>query len=82
MAMKSNIAQKYHYAKLYCTGRNQRESSGVMYRPRPIYRKTSNLKHTLVANKIVDHLDAVGASPVGAAPTKPSLSISYLASQD
>ena len=28
------------------------------------YRKTSNISHTLVANKIVDHSDVVGASPV------------------
>ena len=30
------------------------------------YRKTSNMGHTLVGNKIVD---VFGASPVGAAPT-------------
>ena len=33
------------------------------------YRWTSNINHTLVGNKIVDHSDVVGASPVGAAPT-------------
>ena len=33
------------------------------------YRKTSNIRRTLVGNKIVDHSDVVGASPVGAAPT-------------
>ena len=32
------------------------------------YSKTSNLRRTLVGNKIVDHSDVVGASPVGAAP--------------
>ena len=31
-----------------------------------IYRKTSNISRTLVGNKIVDHSDVVGASPVGA----------------
>ena len=31
-------------------------------------------KGTLVGNKIVDHSDAVGASPVGAAPTTSSFS--------
>ena len=31
------------------------------------YRQTSNMSHTLVDNKFVDHSDAVGASPVGAA---------------
>ena len=34
-----------------------------------IYRQTSNISHTLVGNKIVDHSDVVGASPVGTAPT-------------
>ena len=33
------------------------------------YTHTSNIRRTLVGNKIVDHLDVVGASPVGAAPT-------------
>ena len=36
------------------------------------YRKTSNIRRTLVGNKIVDHSDVVGASPVGAAPTTSS----------
>ena len=39
-----------------------------------IYRKTSNIRLTLVGNKIVDHSDVVGASPVGAAPTTSSFS--------
>ena len=34
-----------------------------------IYRKTSNVRRTLVGNKIVDHSDVVGASPVGAPAT-------------
>ena len=38
------------------------------------YRKTSNISHTLVGNKIVDHSDVVGASAVGAAPTTSSFS--------
>ena len=37
-----------------------------------IYRKTSNLSRILVCNKIVDHSEVVGASPVGAAPTTPT----------
>ena len=37
------------------------------------YLKTSNIRHTL-GNKIVDHSDVVGASPVGAAPTTSSFS--------
>ena len=39
-----------------------------------IYRKTSNISHTLVDNKTVDNSDVVGASPVGAAPTTSSFS--------
>ena len=38
------------------------------------YRKTSNISHTFVGNKIVDHSDVVGPSPVGAAPTISSFS--------
>ena len=33
------------------------------------YCKVSNISRTLVDNKIVDHTEVVGASPVGAAPT-------------
>ena len=38
------------------------------------YCKTSNISHKLVGNKIVDHSDAVGALPVGTAPTTSSFS--------
>ena len=38
------------------------------------YRKTSNIRRTLLGNEIVDHSDIVGASPVGAAPTTSSFS--------
>ena len=38
------------------------------------YSQTTNVSHTLVGNKIVDHSDVVGASPVGAAPTTSSFS--------
>ena len=38
------------------------------------YRKTSNIRSTLVGNEIVDHSDVVGAWPVGAAPTTSSFS--------
>ena len=41
------------------------------------YRKVSNISRTLVGNKIVDHSDVVGASPVGAAPTTSSFSTYY-----
>ena len=36
------------------------------------HRQVSNIRRTLVGNKIVDHSDVVGASPVGAAPTTSS----------
>ena len=39
-----------------------------------IYRQVSNKRRTLVGNTIVDNLDVVGASPVGAAPTTSELS--------
>ena len=32
-----------------------------------MYRQTSDISRTFVGNKIVDHSDVVGASPVGAA---------------
>ena len=38
------------------------------------YRKTSNISHTLLGNKIVDNSDVIGAAPVGAAPTTSSFS--------
>ena len=39
-----------------------------------IYRKVSNIRRTLVGNKIVNHSDVVEASPVGAALTASSFS--------
>ena len=44
------------------------------------YHKISNIRRTLTCNKLVDHSDVVGASPVGAAPTTSSFSTYYLAS--
>ena len=38
------------------------------------YRQASNISRTLVGNKIFDHSDVVGGSPVGAAPTTSSFS--------
>ena len=40
----------------------------------PVYRQTSNIRRTLVGNKLVDNSDVVGASPVAAAPTTSSSS--------
>ena len=45
------------------------------------YRKTSNKRRTLVGNKIGDHSDVNGASPVGAAPTTSLFSTWHLASR-
>ena len=38
-------------------------------RERRNYRQIYNISRPLVCNKLVDHVDIVGASPVGAAPT-------------
>ena len=46
----------------------------IMDQWRGAYRQVSNIRRTLVCNKIVDHSDVVGASPVGAAPTTSSFS--------
>ena len=55
----------------------------LMYRCAKLeYRKISNIRHTLVGNKIIDHSDVVGASPVGAAPTTSSFSTWHLALRD
>ena len=45
-------------------------------------RQTSDIRRTFVGNKIVDHSDVVGASPVGAASTTSSFSIWHLASMN
>ena len=47
-----------------------------------IYRKVSNISHTLVGTKIVDQSDVVGASPVGATPNTSSFSTYHLALRD
>ena len=46
------------------------------------YPQNSNIRWTLVGNRIVDHSDVVGASHVGAAPTTSSFSTEHLASID
>ena len=46
------------------------------------YRQVSNIRRTLVGNKIVDHSDVVGASSVGAAPTTSSFSTLHMALLD
>ena len=39
-----------------------------------IFRKTPNIRSTLIGNEIVDHSDVVGALPVGTAPPTSSFS--------
>ena len=46
------------------------------------YRQVSDIRRTLVGNKIVDYSDVIGASPVGAAPTTSSFSTEHLSSMD
>ena len=53
------------------------QSNGMWYYQ---YRQTSNISRTLVGNKIVDHSDVLGESPVAAASTTSSFSTEYLAS--
>ena len=48
-------------------------------RTNSIYHYTSNISSTLVGNKIFDHSDVVGASPVGTAATTSSFSTKHLA---
>ena len=45
-----------------------------IFEPPYLALKTSNISHSLVGNKIVDHSDVVEALPVGAAPTTSSFS--------
>ena len=49
----------------------------LQYKPQLLkntYRKTANISHTLVGDKVVGNSDVVGALPVGAAPTTSSFS--------
>ena len=46
-------------------------SLGLSWYP-VLYRQTSNISHTVIGNKIVDHSDVVGASSVSAAPSTSS----------
>ena len=39
-----------------------------------MYNQNSNISHTSVGNKIVDHSDVVGASPISIAPIKSAFS--------
>ena len=52
----------------------QPESNTVSSVVRNTYRQVSKIRRTIEGNKIVDHSDVVGASPVGAAPTTSAFS--------
>ena len=47
-----------------------------------IYRKVTNIRRSLLGNKLGDHSDVVGASAVGAAPITYSFSTKHMASMD
>ena len=49
-------------------------SYGVISVRHQTYRQISNISRILVGDKLLDHLDVVEASPVGAAPTTSSFS--------
>ena len=63
-----------NYISIFFSISMQKESHGVSLLERWIPFTVSNIRCTLVGNRIVDHSDVVGASPVGAAPTKSSFS--------
>ena len=46
----------------------------------PLFCQTSNISRTLASIQVVDHSDAVGASPVTAAPIRSSFLTQYLVS--
>ena len=74
--VQSLISQKYNYAVFFIQFGilNSVQLTNVCCHPIHVYyRQVSNIRHTL-GNKIVDHSDVVGASPVGAAPTTSSFS--------
>ena len=47
----------------------RQELSHKQHKTKKTHREVYNISRTLVGNKIVDHADVVGASPVGATPT-------------
>ena len=61
---------------------NKEQSFALVAHYKENYRETSIISRTLIGNKIVDHSDVVGASPVGAAPTTSTFPTQYLALMD
>ena len=66
---KNNLFSGFNLVKK--DGKNEKKSLRKLFQT---YRQTSNIRCTLVGNKIVDHSDVVGATPVGAALTPSSFS--------
>ena len=64
-----------HVENLECEASENMQTTFWITKKGCIYRQASNIRRTLVGNKIVNHSDVVGASPVGAAPTTSSFSI-------
>ena len=66
---KSDQLKRYFYFM-----RNLQQLVSCPHQITTDYRQVSNIRRTWVSNWIVDHSDAVGAPPVGAAPTISSFS--------
>ena len=60
--------QDHSYVLLQFSWCGTKLSIGHLFHFWYMYCQTSNISCTLVGNKLVDHSDVVGASPVGAAP--------------
>ena len=70
------ILQRYHLQSVIYNSAKTIIEMGPKQKSHPhafeleTYLKTSDIRHSLVGNKVVDHLDVVRASPVRAASTK------------
>ena len=73
LKLARRVLKTNHLASCHSKPRTPYVIIGVLYSI-SFQHKVSNIRRTLVGNKIVDHSDVVGASPVGAAPTTSSLS--------
>ena len=70
-----------YWLKLYIESRAHTQTKSFpQSAPRIHYYCQIYIRRTLVGNKIVDHSDVVGASPIGAAPNTSSFSAKHLAS--
>ena len=70
MSSGSHFSNYYHGTLTLLSGH------GHSFRYHKTYCQISNIRCTSVGNRIVDHSDVAGASPVGAAPTTSSSSTS------